>query len=465
MPRRNLIWITSILAAAAVLVWVTRQPSVPPDDPDMVRFRSVVRAYRIIRDKHLLEPGDDELLRGALGGIVAATDEYSTYIPPDKLERFTGRMDGRDAGLGLRTRSDSGQVKVVNVQVGSPAWRAGICYGHWLIAADGRLLGGMVQREVDALLDVQIGAELELAVATVEGTRTVCLTSGRFTVQTVTGLGIDSQGRWIFLVDPDERIAYVRIREFVRDTGDHFHQTLASLGQVRGLVLDLRGNPGGLLPPATEVANKFLRKGVIVTVLGRTGSRQEHRAHVEGTYSDVPMVVLIDNQTASAAEIVAGALGFGDRAVLVGARTRGKGFVQSMIPLPDDLGQVNLTTAEFLLGSGQSISRRGRGNNWGVDPHEQVAIPGELKQYLLQLRGRAEAPPAAPATRPAGATASQPRRAGMARLLAGVDPQLGRAVELLRDPDRIASILELAANRRAEMSRRVVATRDSATSK
>jgi len=265
----------------------------------------------------------------------------------------------------------------------------------------------------------------------------------------VTGLFRDDAGKWVHLIVPSEGIAYLRLREFTPETSQQFQRAFRQLTRLEGVVLDLRDNPGGARPAAIAIADMFLRKGTIVIVEHRADQSEHHVAHEAGTVPDVPVVVLIDSRTASAAELVAGSLQAGDRAVLVGERTRGKGCIQTMIPLGGDLGQINLTTAWFHFGSGESIMRAADADRWGIDPHVPVAVPAVRRVELDKLFAREEVlPPPKPTTRPATRATTAPDAARTVRFLK-LDPQLDRAVDLLRTPQRITRILEKAAERRA----------------
>ncbi len=270
-------------------------------------------------------------------------------------------------------------------------------------------------------------------------------------MEIIEGLYRGADSKWVFTVDvgrsdgsdgaAGEKIVYVRIREFTEDASGRLQLTLKNFSDARGIILDLRGNPGGLLLPAIDVANCFIREGLIVTVAGREPPPKRYKAQPNGTFPPMPMVVLIDEGTASAAELLSGALQFHDRAVLVGTRTRGKGCVQKMITLPDNLGQINLTTSEFFVRPDRNITRRKDSDVWGIDPHEQVMLPAADHEKLNRLRIRGEV---MPPMLSAGAE-SQPDI--VAKFLA-VDAQLNHAVELLKRPKEYNLILDRAAVQR-----------------
>jgi len=443
MPKRNLIWIVAIIAATVVTAWVTRHNPPPLGESNQTEFRSVGRTYRLIKDRYYRQPEEDRIRQGAVKGMVDALDEFSTYVPPGDVVAFKRRIMGIERGLGLRVKIAGGQVLLVGWLAGSPAGRAGFAAGDRIMSIDGRSVAGLSLEGVRKLLDGKVGSRAVLEILRAgKKAKSITLTRQEFPVETVTGLYRDRTGKWVYLIDEADGLAYLRIKEFVRKTPEQFQQAFRQLGQVNGLIVDLRGNPGGLLPGAVEVADMFLHDGLIVTVFGRDSKPQRHLARADRTYPDIPMVVLLNAKTASAAEIVAGALRVGRRAVLVGTRTRGKGCVQSMFPLPDELGQINLTTSEFTFGPSGSITRRGEADAWGIDPHEQITLPPAQQRRLVQLRGLVELiAPRRPTTRPAAETAPA-SQSPIVREMLELDLQLARAIELLKTPEKIEALLE-----------------------
>ncbi len=450
MPKRNLIWLLAIVAVA-VIVWIARDPA-PRSGGSGDGFGGVQIAYDIIRKQYLSKIDEDALRRSAILGMMETLDEYSTYFPPDKADRFTNRVMGRNYGIGLEFEIVDGKVVVIGSHDGSPAHRAGLVGGDVIQSINGQPLAGLGEQKINELLHPSDDAVRLVIVRGGEQPRTVELACKEFSVEVVEGLYRDNDGEWVYALDierPDgnstdaagEKIVYVRIREFAEDASGRLQRALKKFSDARGIILDLRGNPGGLLPPAIEIANCFLREGLIVTVAGREPPPHRYKAQVNGTFPPVPMVVLIDEGTASAAELLAGSLQFHDRAVLVGTRTRGKGCVQKMITLPDNLGQMNLTTSEFFVRPDRNITRRSGSDTWGIDPHEQVTMAGPDREKLDKLRIRGEV---LPAVLTAGA-ASQPDI--VAKFLA-LDAQLSHAVELLKRPKEYNLILERAAAQR-----------------
>lgn len=450
MPKRNLIWLLAVVVVA-VVVWIARNPA-PLNGTGGNGFGGVRNAYDLIRRQYLSRIDEDLLRRSAILGMMGMLDEYSTYFPPDQADKLTHRVMGQNYGLGLEFEIVGGKVVVIGSHDGSPAHQTGLVGGDVIQSINGRSLAGLSEHEIRELLHP---ADETVALVVLRGRqqpRTIELACEEFSVEIVEGLYRGDDGKWVFTVDlghsdensagaAGEKIIYIRVREFVEDASGRLRRTLREFSGARGIVLDLRGNPGGLLPPAVEVANCFIREGLIVTVAGREPPPHRYKAQANGTFPPVPMVVLIDGGTASAAELLAGTLRFHDRAVLVGTRTRGKGCVQKMITLPDNLGQINLTTSEFFVRPDRNITHRPGSDMWGIDPHEQIVLPASNREKLKKLQILGEVLPSV-------LTATAASRPDIVGKFLSLDVQLRHAVELLRRPREHNLILERAAAQR-----------------
>jgi len=468
MPKRNLIWTVAVLAAAGVTALLTRQAATPGRaDPNRPALLPVQRVELAIEENYYRPVTPREVLRGSVRGMIEALDEFSSYVPPEKVETFNRRLDGQVTGTGLCLEGDGPDVRVVGALSGSPASRLDVHRGWRVVRAGGRDASGLSAEEIAGLLDAP--AQRPVAVV-VEGTggrqEQLLLPRQRFALETVVGHDRTPEGAWDYFCTSQPRIGCVRIKEFVDRTPEHFQRAMRELSGAAGVVLDLRDNPGGSLEAGYAVANLFLRRGAVFTKVGR-GRTEVHEARGDGTLPYFPMVVLVNGGSASAAELVAGALRLHDRAVLVGTRTRGKGFVQSLLPLGDGLGQMNLTTAEFFVGTPRHGIRVARsGDRWGIDPHVELPVAPYDEQTIRRLWLRAEAvyPPGENASH-APRLPTWRRQAGAAAAALPVlppalqaDPQLACAVELLSEPERVERILSEAA-----AARRRAATAPAAT--
>ena len=256
MPKRNIIWIVAILLAAMAAVLATRNTPRPGRPPETHELRTIIDTRERIRRHYYGKLDEQALRRGIVRGMVTELDEYSTYIPPEAVEAFRKRTEsGLERGLGLRLEETDGEVRVIIPLAGSPAHRAGIRPGDRIIAVGDESLDGLALAEVEKLLKVPLKKQVRLTIIRDEARpKEIALTCREFRIETVVGLYRDEAGRWAHVIDPDEDIVYVRVREFVRGTDETLQATLRALGEVRGLVLDLRANPGGLPTPALNLS-------------------------------------------------------------------------------------------------------------------------------------------------------------------------------------------------------------------
>jgi carboxyl-terminal processing protease len=458
MPKRNLIWIAVIVGAGVATVLLTRTAP-PPDDPDMERLGPVARAQRVLRQYSYQSPTEAQLQQGAVRGMVETLDEYSSYVPPERVKSFRARLNGQMICTGLVLAGDAdGPAEVVGSLPGSPAHEAGIAPGGRVVALDGNDVAGAAPAEIRGLLESPDRKAVEVTIADDDGQlHSHKLQRRPVAVESVTGLRRSANGQWEYFLDAGRDLACLRVREFLPATAGRIQQALRELPGLAGFVLDLRDDPGGQLESGFAVANLFLGRGVIFTQVGAHGERQAYSARAEGTWPDVPIVVLVNDRTASAAEIVAGALQLHRRAVLVGQRTRGKGLVQSMIDLPENMGLANVTTGEFFIGKDWPVQRRPGAAVWGIEPDVPLALSADgeraRRRYWLGVdvvnstaaqagdnaHTPSTAPPTAPATRP-----GRPASPAMA-----ADAQLAAAVALLDAPRRMREMLSRPATRPA----------------
>ncbi|MBI5725431.1 MAG: hypothetical protein HZA50_15850 [Planctomycetes bacterium] len=448
MPKKNIIWLALILAVA-ITASVLFRPAATTDQKDLGRFEDVAGAFSKINDNYYRPVDEDRLLQGAVAGMISRLDEFSAYIPPEKERQFAGTIYGSGHGHGMILEIDNGRARIIRPILGSPACRADVLPGDLIVSVDGMEIGGLNKKQIAGLLEPKSGRTIQLELFRQPDRRIAAsVTCGDFNIESVMGFYRDEAGQWVWLIDPQLQIGYLAVREFVNATVEDFGRAMQQMKDIRGLVLDLRGNPGGLLPAGIEIADMFLSRGVILTEVGRGGVLQVHRAHQENTLPDFPLVVLVDAETASAAEIVAGALRYKHRAALVGGRTRGKGCVQSIMTLPGNLGKISLTTKEFLLAGDRPIARRPGGEDWGVEPDkdQEVLLPQDSRAEIARRRLLLWLPPApSAATRPGTAASSppatMPTRAEAAVKLRRMDAQLALAVDLFRQTDELAKIL------------------------
>jgi len=308
----------------------------------------------LIPNNYVEDVDDAKLLYGAIDGMVRTLDPHSTFMDPKSYAALKQETDGEYGGIGLEIAARADELVVVAPMDDSPASRAGISTGDRLIEIDGAQTRGWKEADgVKALMGAP-GTTCVLKVARSGWPEPRTMTLVRDVIRVV------SVEHRLY----DRRFGYVKIKNFQDRTDSYLKKALDSLraqagGQLAGVVLDLRHNPGGLLDQAVKVADRFLVEGVIVTTKGRGSKHVEvERAHAKDTEPSYPLIVLVDGGTASASEIVAGALQDHGRAVVMGTATFGKGSVQTVIELEDGSG-LKLTIARYYTPNGRSIQEKG----------------------------------------------------------------------------------------------------------
>ena len=451
MPRRNLIWILIILAATGVGMWLAQMWPDPQRPPRPESLESVHEVHELIGRNYLGEVTDRQLQQGAIRGMVETLDGVSSYVPPGQLETFSDHMRGVIHGFGLKLEpAEDGAIVVVAPLFGSPAHDAGILPGDRIVAVDNEDVATMTFDQLLVSLTHPARDDVELSIVRAHRPLTpVRLRRRQFRIETVTGLCRDADQRWIHVIDPDHAFVYVRISEFVTATAEEFHQVFRGFSAAEAIILDLRDNPGGLLQAAVGIADLMLTDGPIVTVWSPRAEPRHYQARSTGTTVNVPVVVLVDTRTASAAEIVAGALQANVRAVLIGQPTRGKASVQTMYRLPNAMGQINITTCRYALGEGadEPVAQP-------VVPDVTVAVSAAEREELSRLRWVSALGPQAlnvpdqPTTAETQADVPEPDLDRQIEM----DPQLSAALELLRTPGAVENILQQRAEAQADES-------------
>ncbi len=282
-----------------------------------------------------------------------ALDNYSSFLTPDQLREVYSQIEGNFVGLGVELKPADGALAIVRVIPTSPADRAGIVAGERITAVDGKPTAEYSTDEAAAMLTGAEGSTVSVRVESPTlAPRDLNIRREHVDVPSLEGVNI---------VDKDYGVAYVRVPVFQKSTSRDLEAALWDLHRqgMRSLVIDLRGNPGGLLTAAVELADKFVAQGNIVSTRGRSdGEDFDYRAHRAGTWR-VPLVVLIDGDSASASEIFAAAIHDNRRGTLVGDRSFGKGSVQGIFPLGSTGAGIRLTTAKFYSPNGDPISKVG----------------------------------------------------------------------------------------------------------
>ena len=347
-----------VLVALLAGVWLGGHPeSLPgPLRDALVEEDRAVRAEIIdaIEDNYYRRVSEQRLDAASLKGIVQALDDpFSHYLTPREAKQFQESVEGRFDGVGMTVEEDRRGLRVLNVFDGSPARRVGIRPGDLVVSVNGRSIAGVNSEVATSRIKGPPGSEVRLEVVTPSSgeRRTLRLTRRRIEVPVAEGRLVERDGR---------QVAVVKLLSFSSGAHGLLRRELEPLIErgADALVLDLRGNGGGLLTEAVLVASVFVEDGEIVSVRGRARRERTEEAEGGAIDADLPMVVLVDRGSASASEIVAGALRDRKRARLVGTRTFGKGLVQEVEPLSNG-GVLDLTVANYYLPSGKTIGRKG----------------------------------------------------------------------------------------------------------
>ncbi len=369
-----------LLVSAVALIPATTAGLAAVDGRAGPQFGRLFTVYQLIKAQYV-EPIDDEkLVGGAIDGMLASLDPHSSYLEGASLQRLNAMIDGNYSGLGLSVVMDDGAVKVVSPMRGSPAEKSGVKAGDYITHLDGKLIYGGELDDAVSKMRGQAGTSIRLTLfrAGRDAPFDVTVTRGVIELEPVTS-------------KLEQGVAVISVNEFSRDVGNDVNAAIQDMkrqaaGKLAGIVLDLRSNPGGSLDEAVILSDLFLTKGDIVSQRGRVASENEYYRAETAVKGDVAkgmaMIVLIDAGSASASEIVAGALQDQNRALIMGERSFGKGSVQSLYNI-DKTHAVKLTTARYFTPSGKSVQEG------GIEPDikvPQLSDPDARRRSELALR-------------------------------------------------------------------------------
>ena len=339
----------AVLAACVLFPWPGSRPYVPA--------AAVTEVLRRIETSYVRKIDEQDLTERALAALAGSLDRWSTYIPPKEYRSFDEDTEGRFGGIGIFYAPCPDGLLLREVLAGSPAWRAGIRKGEVLTHAGELNLAGVDEETVRRMIRGKAGTVLHLTIRNVDGAIR--------TITVVREIIRDPSVHRVRLFRAAPAIGMLRIERFQRRTAEELDTAMAALIEagIEGLVIDLRGNPGGLYDEAVAVAGRFLSDAVIVSTIGRDpGSADVRAAQGHARYPSLRIACLVDAQTASAAELVSGALRDHRKAVLVGEPTFGKCLVQSVYELFEDgdtYGALKITTKHYLTPSGSSLAEGG----------------------------------------------------------------------------------------------------------
>ncbi|WP_420393400.1 S41 family peptidase [Acuticoccus sp.] len=336
--------------------------------------------FERVRDQYVESPDEKELIASAINGMLQSLDPHSSYMPPDDFRDMQVQTSGEFGGLGIEVTMEGDLIKVVSPIDDTPAFKAGVLAGDLITHLDGDEVAGLTLAEAVDRMRGPVNTDITITVRRDGVSDPIDITITRDIVQ------IQSV-KWEVM---GEDVGFIRISSFNERTSSGVRQAVRELSEelggegMKGFVLDLRNNPGGLLDEAVDVSDAFLDRGEIVSTRGRDEEKAQRYDAEDGDLIDgQPLIVLINGGSASASEIVAGALQDHRRATVVGTQSFGKGSVQTIVPLGAN-GAIRLTTARYYTPSGRSIQAR------GIDPDLEVIqpLPEEL-QGKLEARGEA----------------------------------------------------------------------------
>jgi carboxyl-terminal processing protease len=414
-------------ASALLLAWVG--PAAAQSSDTYRQLNLFGDVFERIRSDFVEEVGDKDLIEAAIKGMLSALDPHSSYLNPETYKEMQVQTRGEFGGLGIEVSMENGLVKVISPIEDTPAFRAGVKPGDFITHLDGEQVLGLTLQDAVKKMRGPVNTDIVITIqrAGIEKLFNVTLKRSVIPIKSVRGR-------------VEGNVAYIRVSQFNEQTESGLKAAMeeakSKLGaKMEGVVLDLRGNPGGLLEQAVAVSDAFLDQGEIVSTRGRRSQDSKRYNARKGDLADgKPIVVLINGGSASASEIVAGALQDHNRAVVLGSKSFGKGSVQTIMPL-GQYGALRLTTSRYYTPSGRSIQAK------GIDPDVIVLTARDIAEARSEasLRGHLANPqegkgPAGTSTPPAVAQPPQAAAAPGDRPpgAEAEDIQLTRALEIVQ---------------------------------
>lgn len=434
--------ISLVFTAAMAGVWISnaqaqeaeRTVKTPKDDPEAFDTYKQLNlfgdVFERVRAQYVDEISDEDLVENAINGMLSSLDPHSSYLDEDDFNDMQIQTKGEFGGLGIEVTMESGFVKVVSPIDDTPAYRAGVQAGDFITHLDGEPVLGLNLNEAVEKMRGKVGTEIELTIRR-EGVDEAIITKIVRDVIRIESVKHDVE---------QEDVGYIRITTFNQNTMEGVENAVREIkqktgGKLIGYVLDMRNNPGGLLDQAIAVSDAFLDKGEIVSTRGRQESDTKRDNSTPGDLAEgKPMVVLINGGSASASEIVAGALQDHRRAIVLGTKSFGKGSVQTVIPLPGH-GAMRLTTARYYTPSGRSIQAKGIEPDIAVEQAKIEEVSDQERLREDDLRGALDKkaqPKEDTGQAPLKPESTPTADAGTDKKEKPFDYQLTRAIDLLR---------------------------------
>jgi carboxyl-terminal processing protease len=396
MARRTF-FAFAMLGSVGFLGWQATLDAKPRDEM-LELYGLFVDAVEKVETNYVRPVSRRELLESALEGMLQNLDPHSSFINTGEWRQFRRQIEGKFGGIGIQVGLDqeNGRLRVIAPMVNTPAYDAGVLAGDEIVEIDGQSAEGMSTDKAAECLMGRPGTEVKISVLHEgsEDPESLSITRAIIEVPTVLGDRRKPDDRWDFMLDKDKKIGYVRLSTFSQNTPDELKKALEQLKEegAKGLIVDLRDDPGGLLSAAVEISDMFLDQGEIVSTKGRNTPARRYYAEKNGLCEDMPMVVLINQNSASASEILSAALQDHKRAVIVGQRSYGKGSVQNIIDLDGGRSVLKLTVASYYRPSGENIHRFKNAkttDKWGVSPDPGAEVKLPTREFIRWFRARA----------------------------------------------------------------------------
>jgi carboxyl-terminal processing protease len=376
----------------------TKAAPKPKQDEYFELMQTFVDTFEQVDRNYVKDVDRRKLLEAALRGMIKELDPYSSYIPPEELARFNQQVDQQFGGIGIQVQPDprTRRILVISPLPDTPAYKAGVRAGDIVTEVEGYDTEDMPLSRAVELMKGPPGDTVSIKVRHLSATEDEEISMERaiISVKSVLGDKYGEKGKWDFVVDKEQKIGYIRLTQFGRKSAEELAEAIDTLQKqgMKGLVLDLRFNPGGLLSQAVEISDLFIDSGTIVSTEGKNTAKRTFSATKAGTLPNFPMAVLINRFSASASEILSACLQDHKRAVVIGERSWGKGSVQNVIELESGASALKLTTAGYLRPSGKNIHRFPDSkvtDEWGVHPDDEVKFTRkELEDYDEYRRAR-----------------------------------------------------------------------------
>ncbi len=378
--REKLLSVMCLLFGAALVFGGRDLPEVSARESGRSNLFEELKVFTdvlsVVKRDYVSDIENKKIVEGAIKGMLGTLDPHSGYLDPDFYQDLQVQTKGEFGGLGIEITIKEGLLVVVAPMEGSPAEKSGVRPGDIIVKIDGKFTKEFSLVDAVKRLRGPKGSPIQISLSRKGISDLIDVTIVRDTIAVRS-----VKARYL-----GDGFGYVRVSQFMEHTADDLKEALkllakdSALPELRGLVLDLRNNPGGLLAQAVKVSDMFLKEGVIVYTDGRVeAQKQKFFAHARGTEPEYPMVVLVNSGSASASEIVAGALKDHGRALILGQQTFGKGSVQTITPLENG-GALTLTTALYYTKSGNSIQAR------GVKPDIEVDLSAEVEKEPVQTK-------------------------------------------------------------------------------